>query len=223
VEEPKGVQVFIIWGWKVVRTVLGSGWFYCPQCHSDTEYRHLALRRWFHIFFLPIIPLKRLGTLVECSQCQTAFTEQVLQSATLEVFEHHQGLANRAVVAHLVSQSAPTDSDALAVGLRALASAPGIPHGFDADALVTDISIFSDLDAVMPYLQPIAVQMTIEGREDFLRRMFVLIADLPHVSPDSDRAIEAVASALALSSAHLAGIRQSVQSGASAAGGDERS
>ncbi|MCV2393121.1 zinc ribbon domain-containing protein [Actinotalea sp. M2MS4P-6] len=212
--------MIIIWGWRAIRKVLGSGRFFCPQCGGDTDYKHLALRRWFTIFFIPIIPLKDLGTCVECSRCRTAFTERVLDVTTLEVFAHHQGLANRAVVAHLVSLSPPVDDTTVGEGLLALASAPGVRDGYDGEALSADVSFFADPGAVAAYLRPIAAEMTIEGREEFLRRMIVLVARLPHAGPSAGLAIEHVAAALAVSPAHLAGIRQHVQSGAPAAGGD---
>lgn len=213
--------MLIIWGWRTIRTVLTRGRFFCPQCRGDSDYRRLALRRWFTVFFIPLIPLARQGTCVECTQCRTTFTDLVLDSTTAEVFAHHLGLANRAVVAHLVSCSPPADDRTLAVGRQALAAAPGVGPGYDASALAADVAFFADLDVVRAYLRPLAAEMTIEGREDFLRRMHLLAVQLPHGTARVHAVTESVAEALAVSPAHLAGIRQLAESGVPAAGGQQ--
>ena len=205
--------MLIIWGWRTIRTVLGSGRFFCPQCRSDTDYRILALRGWFTIFFIPIIPLQRQGTCVECSQCRAAFTEQALGGTTMEMFEHHQGLANRAVVAHLVSLSPLVDEGTLAAGIEALRAAPGVRHDFDHIALASDVASFADLGVVLPYMAPLAGEMTVEGREAFLRRALLLVGRLGLEGPPGDAAVGHVAEALMISPAHLVGIRQVVHSG----------
>ena len=100
--------MFIIWGWRAVKALLGTGTFYCPRCQGDRGYRHFAARRWFTLFFIPMIPLKALGTYVECDVCHGTFVESVLEAPTIAQFEHSIGLAARAAVAHLVSRLSPT-------------------------------------------------------------------------------------------------------------------
>lgn len=213
--------MIIIWGWRAVRTVLSTGHFFCPQCGGDTEYRQLALRQWFTLFFIPLIPLKHLGTCVECRRCRTAFTERVLSATTLEVFAHHQGLANRAAVVSVLAAAPPTDADAVALGVGALTGVPGVRPGYDAAALRTDLAAFAEPGAVAQYLQPLAAEMTVEGREELLRRMAALADRLPARGPATEAALERIGAGLALSPAHVAGVRELVRRGAPTPGAEQ--
>ena len=44
--------------------------------------RHRAGRRWFTVFFLPVIPLNRVGEHVQCSTCRTRYVTEVLSQPT---------------------------------------------------------------------------------------------------------------------------------------------
>ena len=60
----------IIWGWRVRKKTIGTGVFFCPGEGGDRNYEHKQARRWFTIFFIPLIPLKELGDFVECTSCE---------------------------------------------------------------------------------------------------------------------------------------------------------
>lgn len=200
----------IIWGWRVVRTVVATGRFWCPRCGCDSDYRHLALRRWFTLFFIPVIPLARLGRCVECTRCRGAFTERVLATATTEVFEHLQGLAVRAAVAHLLVAAAPAGDDERGRAVALLTSSPGVGPGYDPVALAADLAAFADPQVVAQHLHPLAKEMTVEGRERFLARLAGLAATLERRGPATDAVLVHVGAALGLSAAHVAGIRETV-------------
>lgn len=212
--------MIIIWGWRAVKTVIGTGEFYCPRCGVDTPYQHLKLRRWFTLFFLPLIPLQVLGTCIECTRCKGQYTEAVLAAPTLGIFEHHQGLANRAAVAHLASLARPLDSAVEDAAIRVAATAAGVRPDYDRNALHADIRAFGSPAVVATYLRAIAEPMTMAGREDFLRRMARLVENLPHRVPDMDRAVEGFADALDISRAHLLGIRGTTSSDAPTPGSE---
>lgn len=212
--------MILIWGWRALRYVLGTGEFFCPQCGTDSPYQHLRQRRWFTLFFIPVIPLEHLGSFVECQRCRSAFTEAVLGAPTLGLLEYHQGLANRAAVAHLASLARPMGPAVEDVAASALASAPGVRPDYDRNALHADIRVFTGTEASAAYLRPLAGAMTVEGREAFLRRAAHVAATLPGKGPDMDRALESYALALDISQAHLLGIRQSVLESTPAPGND---
>lgn len=65
--------MLLIWGTKVRRKVKDSGNFECPFCSETQEYEIISLRKYFTVFFIPVIPLKRLGTYWECSNCESAW------------------------------------------------------------------------------------------------------------------------------------------------------
>lgn len=70
----------VLFGTKSVRTTVRSGTFDCPVCRSRQRYEHVATRRWFTLFFIPVVPLDRLGTQVECGGCGSVMGPRVLDT-----------------------------------------------------------------------------------------------------------------------------------------------
>jgi len=97
--------MFLIWGWRALNSVLSTGTFHCPYCAGDAAYRLMRSRRWFTVFFLPVIPLEVLDSFVECDHCGHAFVEAVLTRQTTQQLQHEVMLARRAAIAHLVAAS----------------------------------------------------------------------------------------------------------------------
>ncbi len=71
-----GVSVFYIFG------LIGTGQFHCPHCGGDREYEHRTARRFFTLFFMPVIPLDKVGEVVRCKTCRTRFDPIVLRRPT---------------------------------------------------------------------------------------------------------------------------------------------
>jgi len=95
--------VIFIWGWRAVSLLLGTGFFHCPHCQADSEYKHLRSRRWFTVFFLPVIPLNKLGEHVLCQRCASTFRMAVLDYPTLGQLSHMSGLGGRALIGRLLA------------------------------------------------------------------------------------------------------------------------
>jgi hypothetical protein len=70
----------IIWGWRSLTGVLANGEFYCPQCAARRPYRHEKVRRWFTLYFIPVIPMDNLGEQITCSHCRNSFLTRVLNN-----------------------------------------------------------------------------------------------------------------------------------------------
>ena len=74
--------MLIIFGFRTFFRTLGQGTFHCRKCGGDREYRHRAGRRFFTLFFIPVIPLARAGEHVQCTTCKTRYTMEVLRQPT---------------------------------------------------------------------------------------------------------------------------------------------
>jgi len=61
---------------------VGQGTFHCRKCGGDRQYRHRAGRRFFTLFFIPVIPLNRTGEHVQCTTCKTRYVTDVLSLPT---------------------------------------------------------------------------------------------------------------------------------------------
>src|SRR5260221_4177817 len=78
----RGASLLIIFGLRVYYRTIGQGAFQCHRCGGDREYRHRAGRRWFTLFFIPVIPLTNVGEHVKCAVCGTRYRMGVLALPT---------------------------------------------------------------------------------------------------------------------------------------------
>ena len=68
----------IIFGTRGVTYSKGSGEFFCPQCRTRTRYAHKRERRFFTLYFIPVIPLSLHREFVECGSCRRTYRMDVL-------------------------------------------------------------------------------------------------------------------------------------------------
>lgn len=73
--------MLLIMGMKARLKVLAEGMFWCPNEGGQRHYRHVSARRWFTLFWIPVIPLGQLGESVECSSCGAQYDAAVLRQA----------------------------------------------------------------------------------------------------------------------------------------------
>ncbi|BBM82348.1 TerB family tellurite resistance protein [Candidatus Uabimicrobium amorphum] len=71
----------IIYGTKGVERTLSRGNFSCPSCTKKRSYRIIEVKKYFTLYFIPIIPLNRLGSYVECLYCKGTFKKTVLRKS----------------------------------------------------------------------------------------------------------------------------------------------
>ena len=106
--------MLIIWGWRGITRSGDTGVFYCPHCGDDRGYSEKRVRRWFTLFFIPVLPLNHLGDYVECAHCESTYDRAVLDLQT-------------------VAQMRSTAEDALRRVLAGVARADGILTSEEAD------------------------------------------------------------------------------------------
>ena len=71
----------IIFGTKSTRKKLDQGTFDCPQCRGQASFTKKRAKQWFHLYFIPLIPLKEFPPYVECHSCYATFVEGVLNAS----------------------------------------------------------------------------------------------------------------------------------------------
>ncbi len=69
----------IIFGTRGVTYSADKGDFDCPICNGHSPYNHKRVRRFFTLYFIPVIPLDLLGEYVECGGCAGTFKPEVLE------------------------------------------------------------------------------------------------------------------------------------------------
>ncbi|MDF1664124.1 MAG: TerB family tellurite resistance protein [Planctomycetota bacterium] len=68
----------IVWGSRGINKTLAIGQFYCPQCEGEEGYKHIRVRNFFTLYFIPIIPMGTLGEYIECQHCQFTYKKAIL-------------------------------------------------------------------------------------------------------------------------------------------------
>ena len=68
----------IIFGTTSTTSTRQSGQFHCPRCGVPQLYYWKQVNRWFTLYFIPVIPLGRVGDYVECTRCGGTYASEVL-------------------------------------------------------------------------------------------------------------------------------------------------
>lgn len=71
----------IIFGRRSTTKTVQSGSFTCPRCGPGSTYQHKEVKRWFTLYFIPVLPLGKIGEYVECGACAGTFKTDVLRLA----------------------------------------------------------------------------------------------------------------------------------------------
>jgi hypothetical protein len=195
--------VLLIFGVSVRWKTLADGMFHCPHCGVDRHFRRQMARRWFTLFFIPLVPMKVLGELVECSSCHNRFAPSVLRTPTNASIALELTASMRAAVAAIIEAGG---SDRVAARLAAVEAMADVGAGEYLDATLT-----WDLDrhASVGYedrLRRVATALEPVGREHLLATLaHVAIADGEY-SGDEQHVLERAGDALGLSPAHVRGV-----------------
>lgn len=140
----------IIFGVRGRVATLGTGRFFCPRCGGDRAYTKKGVRRWFTLFFVPIVPLGAArGTRVCCDTCGGAFSEEVLSLPTADAFRSVYGRALRQCAVGVLKSG-----DASSAVARA--SALAVMNELGDDGLVDDAALARDLETADPSLLAVA-------------------------------------------------------------------
>jgi tellurite resistance protein len=194
--------VLLIFGLSVFFRTVGEGNFHCPNCGGDRRYRQRVARRWFTLFFLPVIPLNRLGEVVECGTCRSRFNLDVLRLPTAERMAAALPAAMRAAAVTVLAAGDPNDSAARG---RAVETVRGYGlSDFDGDAL--DAELVEGPGDAAQLIAEAGAQLTVEAREWFLAQL-VRIALADGMLTEGERqALHEVAGRLGMTPAHAVGV-----------------
>ena len=74
----------IIFGIRGVAYGKEQGEFYCPDCDTRRSFTRKQVRRFFTLYFIPMIPLDLLAEYIECQSCKRAYKEDILSYDPVE-------------------------------------------------------------------------------------------------------------------------------------------
>lgn len=192
----------LIWGWRTRTKTLSSGIFFSPQAGCDAPYELVEARRWFTLFFIPLIPLSVLGTFVRCGLTGAEYDSRILDAPTNADVLGQLTLGAREMIATAVSAGGFA-SDAK----RRLAVDAVRQHVDDYD----DAQLEQDLRAapqapISDRLSYLSGTISQTGKERLLLSAAALIATDGTVDAGTDQAVRWMGEQLLLSPAHVHGI-----------------
>lgn len=187
--------MFILFGFKVRGSTLGTGTFACPREGGDRDYERQQLRRWFTLFFIPLIPLNVVGEAIHCTSCGGDWEPGVLARPTTARL--------RDDLAGLVSLVAAALSGGGAASMSA-ATDWVLEHGGDVDRL--DGTAPVDPLAIEDRAAALHGQVSTPGTERLVAAAMV-VADADGAVDDRDLALlTALARGLGMTEAHFEGV-----------------
>lgn len=131
--------MLLIFGFTVRSRPMEAGKFHCPNEGGDRTYTLREARRWFTVFFVPLLPLKVLGNVVECDSCAAQYDQSTLRMPTSATMEHGIEVAARSLLGAVAAADTATEKSAV----RELESFLGTPAYCAAD-LVAHARIQND-------------------------------------------------------------------------------
>jgi tellurite resistance protein len=194
--------LLLIFGFRTFYRTLAEGIFHCRKCGGDRQYRHRAGRRFFTLFFIPVIPLNKTGEHVQCTTCKTRYVMDVLQLPTAAQMQTALPHGMRAAAVTMLQAG---DSGSPAARQRAVAAITGAGAQGYADASL-DADGAQSAEAVSRALGQVARQLTPDAREWFLAEIVQIgMADGP-LNDNERQAAQAIAANLGMTQAQAIGV-----------------
>jgi Tellurite resistance protein TerB len=195
----------LIFGLRVCFRTIGHGVFHCQRCGGDREYRRRVGRRWFHVFFVPVVRLDKVGEHLQCTVCRGRYRTGVLAVPTAAQMEAALPAGTLAAATCMLLAGDPGSGPARRRVVDAVKSA-GLAD-YDESALDEDLvqAAVSGRDIAGP-LNTLAAQLAVPAREWFLADVVRIGLADGQLSDDERLAARQVAANLGLTAAHAYGV-----------------
>ena len=199
---------FIIFGTRGVTYSAAKGTFHCPSCDDTREYNHKRVRRFFTLYFIPLIPLDKLGEYVECQTCKNTYELSVLDYNPQAAAAAFQADWERAVRRTMV-QMMLADGNIEAKELAALKETYQniATRGITQQELDDEIAaVRTDGKDVTTYLSEIAGSLNDHGKEMVVRAALAVAAADGKFQDEEIKLLNSIGEALQMTPAHLRGL-----------------
>jgi hypothetical protein len=194
--------LLIIFGLRVFYRTIAQGTFHCRRCGGDRQYRHRAGRRWFTLFFIPVIPLNSVGEHVQCTTCRTKYVTDVLSQPTTTQMQEALPEGMRAAVSAMLRSGDPASQVSRQRAIEAVVGA-GM-SGYTEAMLNADLT--QPFDSIRPALNRVGAQLTVQAKEWYLAEVIrIALADGPLTDGERQAAL-AIGLDLGMTQAQVLGV-----------------
>lgn len=172
------------------------------------SYVHKNVRNFFTLYFIPVIPLNKLGEYVECSQCKGTFDVSVLTYDPAEQANQIQAMfmvaMKQVMIGMLLADGVVDDEEVIEVQ-NIFEDLTGVE--------VTEDDLREEIQAIqsrgidtLEMARSMADQLNDEGKEQVVRAAYRIAGADGHVDPTETAFLDDLSKALQLSRAHFRGI-----------------
>lgn len=197
----------IIFGTRGITYSAGDGDFHCPQC-GPAKYKLKRVRRFFTLYFVPLIPLDKLGEYVECTRCSGTYNETVLSfdpSAGNKAFEAEFQIAVRRTMVLMALADGVIEPEEI--------TTLGNVYGKLINKQVTPESVQAEIEearrdgrGVEEYLASLVGSLNDNGKELVVKAAFAVAVADGEFQEDEQELMKTIGKALQMSGAHLNGV-----------------
>lgn len=211
----------IIFGTRGVNSTMEEGHFFCPQCEREEPYRLRKVTRFFTLYFIPLIPLGRIGEFVECRTCTSTFVPNVLDyepgQGENEFLAEYEKAMKHTMVLMMLADGEIDEEELLVVQ-------DIINRNGHHDVTLEELEFYANTvknspDDVSTYLKNVATSLNEHGKEMVIRSAFSVAAADGHIDDSEVNLIYEMGQVMNMSKAHLRGILEEEEEEMRKAGG----
>ncbi|MBV1859867.1 MAG: zinc ribbon domain-containing protein [Nannocystaceae bacterium] len=186
----------IIFGTRTTNPTAGQGLFNCPRCGPQKPYTHKKQKRWFTLYFIPVIPLGTAGEYLECNACAGTFDMDALHhDPAAERAEMFDRLRRLSVLAMLfANRYQPDNVTALRTALQE------ITQDFIAEEVIhQDVQFAQQAQAQLePTFQSQTQDFSADGKSLLIRLILSTLAPTRHIETQDHQTLHRVGAAMAV-------------------------
>lgn len=186
----------IIFGTRTTNPTAGQGMFNCPRCGPQKPYTHKKAKRWFTLYFIPVIPLGTAGAYIECNACAGTFDMEALHyDPAAEQAETFDRLRRLAVLAMLHAQRyQPENVSALQAAMR------GLTNDFvQEDVIHQDVQFAQQAQAQLEAVfQQQTQDLSADGKMMLLQIILCTLAPSKQVEPQDHQVVHRAAASMGM-------------------------
>ena len=205
----------IIFGTRGVTYSAAQGQFHCPECGTQRPYNHKRVRRFFTLYFIPLIPLDLLGEYIECGACEGTYKESVLSfdpsKAEAREEARFREAIKRTMVMMMLADGAVDESE-----VQTIRDIFGKIAGRPIERAEVEQEIQaakSDRRGIEEYLGGVLGMLNEKGKELVVKAAFFVAAADGKFEDSEKEMLGRIAKALQMTSAHFQGIVQELIGG----------
>jgi tellurite resistance protein len=198
----------IIVGTRGITYSAGQGTFSCPSCSSFRQYKKKRVRRFFTLYFIPIIPLDLIGEYVECSACESTWKTDILDYEPAQprrnIEAEYQLAVRRVMVLMTLSDGLIQDEELDEIGrIYEIIGKTRI----EREAIRKEATeALRAGESVEEYLSAVASYLNEAGKENIIRAAFMVAAADGTFHEAEKALLGRIGTSLGMSRSHLNGV-----------------